>query len=392
MAGRHSERMKKILFVDDEPNILAAFQRQLHKHFHVDTATGPAAGLAALQNWREYAVVVADMQMPEMNGVDFLVKVKSAAPDLVLMMLTGNADQATAVKAINRGNIFRFLNKPCPPEELVSALEAAIRQHELITAERELLEKTLNGSIKVLTEILALFDPIRFGHAEKLRYQVRQMATALKLGQTWELEAAALLANIGHVTLPPELVLKARLGQTLSPREQQILERIPEVGSNLLAQIPRLDEVARIILYQSQRFDGSAFPPDKVAGEDLPVGSRILKVLVDLAQLENKGFQRSVAIDEMRNAQRLSTSDLRMLNIVASALCQDAEEQGQAEGTTRLVTFLNLRIGDVLAADLVTKDGVLIISAGNRVTMPMMQRLRNFAALSGVKEPIHVEA
>jgi response regulator RpfG family c-di-GMP phosphodiesterase len=382
--------MKKILFVDDEPNILAAFQRQLHKHFQVDTAAGPAAGLAALQNWREYAVVVADMQMPEMNGVDFLVKVKSAAPDLVLMMLTGNADQATAVKAINRGNIFRFLNKPCPPEELVSALEAAVRQHELITAERELLEKTLNGSIKVLTEILALFDPIRFGHAEKLRYQVRQMATALKLGQTWELEAAALLANIGHVTLPPELVLKARLGQALSPRELQIFERVPEVGSNLLAQIPRLDEVARIILYQSQRFDGSAFPQDKVAGENLPVGSRILKVLADLSQLENKGVQRPAAIDEMR--KRKDWYDPQMLNIVAGALCTEADERGPMEGTTRLVTFLNLRIGDVLAADLVTKDGVLIISAGNRVTLPMMQRLRNFAALSGVKEPIHVEA
>jgi response regulator RpfG family c-di-GMP phosphodiesterase len=382
--------MKKILFVDDEPNILAAFQRQLHKHFQVDTATGPAAGLAALQNWREYAVVVADMQMPEMNGVDFLVKVKSAAPDLVLMMLTGNADQATAVKAINRGNIFRFLNKPCPPEELVSALEAAVRQHELITAERELLEKTLNGSIKVLTEILALFDPIRFGHAEKLRYQVRQMAAALKLGQTWELEAAALLANIGHVTLPPELVLKARLGQPLSPREQQILERIPEVGSNLLAQIPRLDEVARIILYQGQRFDGSGFPPDKVAGEGLPVGARILKVLADLAQLEKKGVQRPAAIDEMR--KRKDWYDPQMLNVVVNALCQEADERGPIQGTTRLVTFLNLRIGDVLAADLVTKDGVLIISAGNRVTLPMMQRLRNFAALSGVKEPIHVEA
>lgn len=382
--------MKKILFVDDEPNILSAFQRQLHKQFKIDTAAGPALGLEALKNWRDYSVVVADMQMPEMNGVDFLIRVKCMAPDLVLMMLTGNADQATAVKAINRGNIFRFLNKPCPHEELVSAIEAAVRQHELISAERELLENTLNGSIKVLTEILALFDPVRFGQAEKLRYQVRQMATALKVPQTWELEAAALLANIGHVTLPPELVLKARLGQTLTPREQQIFERVPEVGSNLLAQIPRLDEVARIILYQSQRFDGSAFPPDKVAGENLPLGSRILKVLVDLVQLENKGMQRPAAIDEMR--KRKDWYDPEMLTVLSSALLQDAGERAPGEGTARLVTFNNLRIGDVLAADLVTKDGVLIISAGNRVTLPMMQRLRNFAALSGVKEPIHVEA
>ena len=382
--------MKKILFVDDEPNILAGFQRQLRKQFQVDTATGPAAGLEALKNWRDYAVVVADMQMPEMNGVDFLVQVRNTAPDLVLMMLTGNADQATAVKAINRGSIFRFLNKPCPPEELTSALEAALRQHELITAERELLENTLNGSIKMLTEILALFDPVRFGQAERVRLQMRQMATALKLAQTWELEAAALLANVGFVTMPPELVLKARIGQALSPREQQILERIPEVGSNLLANIPRLDEVARIILYQNQRFDGSAFPPDKVAGADIPIGSRILKVLADLSQLESKSYERAAALDEMR--KRKDWYDPQILAVVAGALRDSTEDRGKPEGTTRLVTFLNLRVGDILAADLVTKDGVLIISAGNRVTKPMMERLRNFAALSGVKEPIHVEA
>jgi response regulator RpfG family c-di-GMP phosphodiesterase len=381
--------MKKILFVDDEPNILAAFQRQLHKQFRVDTATGPVAGLAALQNWRDYSVVVADMQMPEMNGVDFLVKVKNAAPDLVLMMLTGNADQATAVKAINRGNIFRFLNKPCPPEELVSALEAAVRQHELVSAERELLENTLNGSIKVLTEILAMADPRSFGQAEILRDQVRLMARALKLGQTWELEAAALLANIGYVTLPPELALKARIGQPLSPKEQEIFERLPEVGSNLLAHIPRLDQVARIILFQNQRFDGKGFPKGRVAGEEIPTGSRILKVLVDLAQLENKGVARGAAVDEMR--QRKDCYDPRMLDAVGDAFRQTPEQVNTPGETHRAVTFTNLRIGHVLVSDLETKDGVLIIAAGNRITPPLMQRLRNFAALSGIKEPIHVE-
>ncbi len=91
--------MKKILFVDDEPNVLAAFQRQLRKQFPVETALGPKEGLAALQSWRDYAVVVADMRMPEMNGVEFLVQVRALAPDVVRMMLTGNADQATAIRS-----------------------------------------------------------------------------------------------------------------------------------------------------------------------------------------------------------------------------------------------------------------------------------------------------
>src|SRR5713226_129196 len=108
LAGTHpTNPMKKILFVDDEPNILAAYQRQLRKHFSVEIAVGPVAGLAALQNPRDFAVVVADMRMPEMNGVEFLVKVKTAAPETVRMMLTGNADQTTAIEAINEGSIFR---------------------------------------------------------------------------------------------------------------------------------------------------------------------------------------------------------------------------------------------------------------------------------------------
>jgi response regulator RpfG family c-di-GMP phosphodiesterase len=381
--------MKKILFVDDEPNILAGFQRQLRKQFEVETAVGPQAGLDALKNWRDYAVVVADMRMPEMNGVEFLVKVKDMAPDLVLMMLTGNADQATAVEAINQGNIFRFLNKPCPPEALVSALEAGVRQHELVTAERELLEGTLNGSIKVLTEILALADPRAFGQAEMLRDRMRLMARSLKLGQTWEVEAAALLANVGYVTLPPGLALKVRLGQALSPKEQEIIERLPEVGSNLLAQIPRLDEVARIILYQNRHFDGTGFPNDRTAGEDIPTGSRMLKVLADLAQFESKGVPPGQAVEEMR--QRAGWYDPRMLEAAGSGSRPVSEAPGSGDGTPRALTFTNLRVGHVLAADLQTKDGVLIISAGNRITPPLLQRLRNFATLSGIKEPIHVE-
>lgn len=382
--------MKKVLFVDDDPNILAAFQRQLRKQFLVETAVGPGAGLELLKNWRDYAVVVADMQMPEMNGVEFLMKVRGSAPDLVLMMLTGNADQATAVEAINQGSIYRFLNKPCTPEELVAALESGLRQHQLITAERELLENTLNGSIKVLTEILAMADPKSFGQAETLRDRARLMARALQLGQTWEVEAAALLANIGHVTLPAELAIKARQGQALTPKEQEIMDRLPEVGSNLLAHIPRLDEVARIIRHQNRHFEGAGQSKEKATNEEIPAGSRILKVLTDLAQLEGRGVSRERALAEMR--QRKDWYDPRVLEAVNGAFATVPEVPQTGNSTARAVTFTNLRVGHVLVSDLETKDGVLIISAGNRITPPLLQRLRNFAALSGIKEPIHVEA
>ena len=184
--------MKKILFVDDEPNILAAYQRQLRKQFSVEIAVGPVAGLAAIQNPRDFAVVVADMRMPEMSGVEFLVKVKTTAPETVRMMLTGNADQATAIEAINEGSIFRFLNKPCTKEIMAKTLTAALVQYRLVTAEKQLLEQTLSGSIQVLTEVLSLVNPAAFGRAERARRYIHHIVTSMKLANVWQYEVAAM--------------------------------------------------------------------------------------------------------------------------------------------------------------------------------------------------------
>ena len=114
-----------------------------------------------------------------MDGVQFLQEAQRVAPDSVRIMLTGNADQQTAAGAVNEGRIFRFLNKPCTPEDLGHALTAGLEQYRLITAEKELLEKTLGGTIKMLMEILATVDPDLFGRAQALRLNMRALADAL---------------------------------------------------------------------------------------------------------------------------------------------------------------------------------------------------------------------
>jgi len=112
----------KILFVDDDPNILAAMQRNLRKRFTLDTVTGPDEALHTLKTKGPYAVIVADMSMPIMNGAELLEEVRLSSPDTVRIMLTGNADQRTATEAVNRGNVFRFLSKPCAPETIIAVL------------------------------------------------------------------------------------------------------------------------------------------------------------------------------------------------------------------------------------------------------------------------------
>jgi response regulator RpfG family c-di-GMP phosphodiesterase len=380
--------MKKILLVDDDPGLLAATKRSLQKYFSVQTACGPLEGLEALKNWQEFSVVVSDMRMPDMSGIEFLAKVKEIAPDVVRLMLTANVDQATAIQAVNKGNIFRFLNKPCALEDLIETLAAGVRQHQLITAERDLLENTLRGSVKILTEILALADPITFGQAQKARDYMRELAGALKVQDSWELEVAALLSHIGSVTIPAELVSKSRSGQPLTIEEQKIFRQIPAISGRLLSEIPRFEDVSKILLYQAKHFDGSGEPADKVSGADIPLGARMLKFLNDLAELEAEGKSRAVALTQMRDCA--GWYDPRIVEAFTAASPRTTEAPKLKSPSP--ISFALLRVGHVLRADVYIRDGTLIVVSGNRITPTLMERLRNFNALSGVKEPIFVES
>jgi len=216
--------------------------------------------------------------MPDMDGVQFLTRVEARAPDTVRLMLTGNADQRTAVNAVNEGHVFRFLTKPCPPELLALTLKAALGQHRLITAERDVLERTLNGTTKVLGDLLSILDPAAFGLGEKLREYMRAYVRHLKITQTWDLELAAMLCQIGYVTIPSEVLHKYRVNLTLKAEETDMIDRVPRTGADLRAHIPRLEGVARAVLYQGKNYDGTGFPTDAVAAGEIPMGARVLRV------------------------------------------------------------------------------------------------------------------
>ncbi len=236
---------EKVLFVDDDPNVLAAYTRILRRQFTLETALGGEEGLEAIESQGPFAVVVADMRMPGMDGIQFLAHVKERAPDTVRIMLTGNADLQTAIDAVNEGNIFRFLVKPCPSETLSHALRAAIEQYHLVTAERELLEKTLTGSVRLLTELLSMVNPAAFSQASRLRRYVRHIAVQLRLPNAWQFEVAAMLSQIGAITLPRQLFEKVQNQQPLTGEERRMYASHPAIGARLLANIPRLESIAR---------------------------------------------------------------------------------------------------------------------------------------------------
>jgi response regulator RpfG family c-di-GMP phosphodiesterase len=378
----------KVLCVDDDANVLTGIQRNLRRQFDIDTAVGALAALKLIERECPYAVIVADMQMPGMNGVEFLNLARQKYPDTVRIMLTGNADQKTATEAVNRGHIFQFLNKPCPPDKLADVLVGGIKQYRLITAERELLENTLNGSVNVLLEILSFSDPATFGRSQIVRDHARQIGPALGVTSLWELELAAMLAQIGTVSVPPIVSQKARAGLRITGEERDVLNRVPQVSSDLLAKIPRLQGVARIVRYTGKHFDGTGFPFDDVKGPDLPLESRLIKALTDLAQQDNGKIPRFKVLEQMR--AQPGVYDATVLDAIARHFELTAAPARPL--VPRAVSFSELRPGHLLAAEICTVDGVMVVSAGTKLTPLIMERLRNFASLSGLKEPIHIEA
>jgi DNA-binding NtrC family response regulator len=133
--------LEKILLVDDEPSVLEALQRQFRKQFHIHIALGGEEALTMLRIQGPFAVVVSDCRMPGIDGIQFLALVRKIAPDTVRMMLTGNNDLETAMEAVNQGEIFRFLTKPCPPDTFQKALEAGMKQYQLIRSKKSGLSR-----------------------------------------------------------------------------------------------------------------------------------------------------------------------------------------------------------------------------------------------------------
>lgn len=372
----------KILCVDDEQHILASYRRQLRKDFDLDTASSGPEGLEAIQTNGPFAVIVSDMQMPGMNGVQFLSEARKIAPNSVRMMLTGLADQGTASEAVNEGNVFRFLTKPCPSESLIRALVAGIEQYKLITAEKELVEKTLLGSIKVLSDVLSLVNPTAFGRASRVLRLTKELASELKVSKSWQLKIAAMLSQVGCVTVPEQTLSKVYKDTDLEPAELQMFAAHPQIGSDLISRIPRLEEVSQIIACQEKRFDGTGHPQDSRTGEQIPQGARILKVALDLDTLESKGMTRPFAIAELRS--RTGWYDPAVLTALEAVI------QREEQFLVKEVALADLDGQMILAADVKTADGVLLVSKGQEVTSSLRQLLKNFSRRSGIAEPIRV--
>jgi len=366
--------LRRVLCVDDEPNLLRAFERQLRAAFDFQMAVGPELGLEAISHDGPFAVIVSDLRMPGMDGIEFLERAQQLSPDSVRIMLTGQAELETTIDAVNRGGIFRFLTKPCPVDVFREVLERALEQHRRILSERQLLEETLQRSIGVLTEALSLCNPLAFTRAQHIRHYVKHLADRLGLADAWQYELAAMLSQIGCVAVPPEVLEKLRNGEQLNAEEARMIESQSQVGSELLSQIPRLDAVAQMVARQADPWKLQVRDPDRIT-----IGAQLLKIAQDFDDAVVRGNKPDRVVNHMRKRAEYNADFVGALEHIQ--LAQDSAE-------TRLVTVRQLRTRMIVNADVFSNGGLLLLAKGQEVTGSALLRLHNFAATTGVVEPI----
>jgi len=330
--------------------------------------------------------------MPGMNGVELLEKVRELTPDITRILLTGVAALDMAVEAVNRGSIFRFLLKPCSTETFTAAVKDGVRQYQLITGEKELLSKTLSGSIKVMIDILAAVSPEVFARVGRLRKLAQAMTEALQLPDlAWEIELSALLSQIGAVTIPRYILQRWQKGTGLDLTEREMVNAIPRIGSQLIHNIPRLEGVANAVAYQDCSYSTPTmtFAP---IGENIPVAARILKIIIDYDRYLESLHAAPEAFHLM--LQHKQEYDPQMLDVFEEWILKADRSvpTGVAKQGERKILVDDLKAGMELSRDIIDKNGILIVAKGTVITEVLRYKLSNFFRSHAMGDPVFIES
>lgn len=267
-------RKPRVLCLDDEPHVLEALRDTLRRQFEIVVSTNGFEALRLLAA-EEFEVVIADMRMPMLDGARFLVLAREHAPGTVRMMLTGHAELADAASAINDGEIFRLLIKPCKTDDLTAALDAGVVRYGEQRTEREALGQTVRAATAALIGLATGVDPDAPARAAQIRKHAVELAGRVEhLDITKELEQACELMQIGAAVVSPETRARAGGGMRLSPEHAAELERLPELAIPLLPDLPGLGTVAALL-------SATAWPSNRAASPSIKTGAAVLRIALD---------------------------------------------------------------------------------------------------------------
>jgi CheY-like chemotaxis protein len=356
-----------VLCVDDEPRVLEGVGLHLRKDYDVHVAHSGDEALRKLRELKKVSVLVSDMRMPGMDGATLLAQAMVLYPDTTRILLTGETGRDAAIAAVNRGHIFQFLTKPCPPDQLRNAVEAGVIQNRLMNAEREILQETVLGCIKALIDVLALTSPVAFGRANRVKRLAMEFSAAEGAPEYWQLEAAAMLSQIGYLSLPTELIEKVYYGETLSPDEKTILGGVPQVAIRLLDHIPRLEPVLQILT----ALDYGDEPLQRLGDGTIGLATRTLGMVLEYDSLVAQGNTPAIAAQTLRRrAGRYGAELIERFSRHVGA--------GTSERVARELPLRAVRPGMTIMQDVRTHMGTLLVPRGFEVTASFIERIQNY--------------
>jgi len=406
-----------VLCVDDEPNILAALRRTLRPEgCRVLLAENGEQALQVLQQ-EVVDVVVSDMRMPGMDGAQLLAQVHTHWPQTTRVLLTGYADTQAAIAAINQGQVYRYISKPWDDTDLRATLSQAAERRRLLVEQTRLQALTLQqnqelarwnadleakvqartveiekandrlrrsflSSIRQFSHFLEMRSSSLAGHGKRVSDLARQVARQLEwpAEEVQDLFIAGLLHDVGYVAIP-EAIMNKPVGK-LSPEEMVVYQKHPSYGAQAMLGVEEAQGVAQLIRHHHERHDGTGFP-DGLAGHAIPRGARLLSIASTYDDLLHGHVSESKLTPEQAmlvlQRGRGTQFDPELLDVFLQWLVA----QRPTERKLLLVDARQLQPGMRLGKDLVSKDGILLLSAGHQLTEDMVRRIRQFAHKEG---------
>ncbi|ASP36069.1 HD domain-containing phosphohydrolase [Labrenzia sp. VG12] len=377
-----------IVVADPDENVKKGFQRLFSGHKNVVCFSESDPALLFLKQNPGTSVVFSCFNLPGRGGTAFLRAAETIVPLAARIMLTREKSAEAIKKALNEGHAFMFLEKPCQPTELVSAMETALSHHRQLAKDRALLERTLAGSVKLLIDMLALFHPEAFSRTAAVRKQALKLAKALGMKKTWELEMAVMLSPLGEALLPKQILARYRAARSLTEQERDVLDRAPVQSRELLKNIPQLEKVSEYLYLSGRGYDGSGFPKDGPTGQEIPLVSRMLKLLTDLWYASPESGPDAASFEALTINWR--KYDPKLLELAREILMDDLPESRRKHVAQCYIR--SLRPGDILVDDALTESShELVLARGHLLTPTTIRRLEHFHQTAGVRQPIRVE-
>lgn len=415
----------KVLFVDDESNILQSVRRVMRKaNVEVETTTSPEEAIQ-MAGETIFAVVVSDQRMPKMGGVEVLEKIRSVSPDTVRIILTGYADVKAATDAINKGAVWRYLNKPWDDDELRVCVKQGVDQFLLIQENRRLqeltqkqndqlrdlndnlkqrvmertwevhrlneqLESSFLGAVQAMARLGEMHSQDVGSHAKRVALISRRIAQRMDFQgrELLQVEVAATLHDIGKTMINPAILKKAR--DNMDEDEQSIFQEHPIHGESIIRMVPNNEEAARYVRHHHERYDGRGYP-DGFSGDAIPLGARIIAVADAYDKHMNittsTTSQPIVALKKVEEGSG-AAFDPSVVTALRSVI-REIEGRLNAREETR-IGFDQLTAGMVLSRDLQSPDGRVLAQADHPVDPVQLAALKHIHSKQPIEQSIYV--